>query len=264
MIKTSPNLWSLARDQWIASGELAEAVEHEANSTPLDFRTRLLIRDSLEALGQYWGRERLQEWLGNSPSRPALEVILNEDLGQPGFSRIIHRIMEPTRPETVLQFLRELGQELRSADSIVVGGSIALILANLLSRETEDIDVVNEVPAQIRSDHELLGRLARRYGLGLTHFQSHYLPTGWESRLHWLDKFGHLDVRLVDPKDVFLSKLFSKREKDRDDLRVLATKLDKTELIKLLQACCHTLRGEQQLDEQAKKNWYVLYGEPLP
>jgi len=263
--RSHSDLWSLALDQrWIDSNELANAVEEQAGSGPLDFRTRLLIRDSLSALKGHWGSSRLQNWLGKSNRRKVLEGIWGEDLGPPGFSRIIQRIMEPTRPENVLQLLRELGTSLRSPDAITVGGSIALILAKVLNRHTEDIDVVDEVPVQIRSQHEMLNELARRYGLGLTHFQSHYLPTNWESRLHWLEKFGQLEVRLVDPKDIFLSKLFSKREKDRDDLRVLAGQLDKSAVTQLLLDCGQSLRGEAELETNAQNNWYILYGESLP
>jgi len=266
MVKAShPNLWSLALDRrWIDSHGLADAVEHEAENASLDFRTRLLIRDSLSALGSFWGPSRLENWLVKSPRQDVLRNISGEDLGPPGFSRIIQRIMEPTRPETVLQLLRELGQSIREPQSIIIGGSIALILPGVLSRHTEDIDLVDEVPLQIRSEHALLAELARRYGLGLTHFQSHYLPTGWESRLHWLERLGQLEVRLVDSKDIFVGKLFSKREKDRDDLRVLATQLDKSAITRLLLDCGQSLRGEPELEKQAEKNWYVLYGEPLP
>ena len=83
--------------------------------------------------------------------------------------------MDAIQPETVLQFFRELGMQLPTPSSINVGGAIALILANKISRATEDVDVVDEVPADIRSRHALLESLAKRYGLHLTHFQSHFL-----------------------------------------------------------------------------------------
>ena len=43
----------------------------------------------------------------------------------------------------------------------------------------------------------------------------------WLDRVHSLAPFGRLQVYLVDRYDVFISKLFSIREKDRDDVRVL-------------------------------------------
>ena len=63
-------------------------------------------------------------------------------------------------------------------------------MTNLLERRTDDIDVEDEVPSEIRSRHDLLDQLAKSYGLRLTHFQSHYLPEGWQSRLHLLGVFG--------------------------------------------------------------------------
>ena len=76
--------------------------------------------------------------------------------------------------------------------------------------------------------------------------------------------FGRLDVFLVDALDVFLSKLFSTREKDRDDLRFLAPQLDKVELVRRLQSDAADLAGEPRLRQAAVTNWYVLFGEPLP
>jgi hypothetical protein len=259
------DLWTLALNrQEIGPTELAEALQRQAAQPPLDFRTRLLIRDSLDALQKIWGEQRLIRWLAQSPSRDALQDIWRTSLGSPGFSLLHNRIMEPTRTDNVLQFLRELGQSLAASASINIGGAVALILADLLSRRTEDIDVVDEIPVQIRSEHALLDGLARRYGLRLTHFQSHYLPSGWESRLRPLNTFGRLDVRLVDATDIFVGKLFSKREKDRDDLRALAVRIGKPDIISRLQASAASFMRDSALREQAEKNWYVLHGEALP
>jgi hypothetical protein len=77
MISTSaPDLWTLALDrQWIDATELAAALEHEAVKAPSDFRTRLLIRDSLNALGKFWGQRRLAQWMTDSPARGLFETI---------------------------------------------------------------------------------------------------------------------------------------------------------------------------------------------
>lgn len=261
------DLWSVVRgrpqvDPATLSNALLRQVGQGAGS--LDFRTRLLVRDSLDALQRYWGPDRLTAWLAASPVRPELERIWREDLGPPGFPSLATRLMDPTTPENVLQFLRELGLGLRHPARVAVGGSASLILTGMLSRGTEDIDVVDEVPAEIRSQHELLERLARRHGLHIAHFQSHYLPTGWANRVRSLGRFGRLDVLLVDVYDVFLSKLFSRREKDRDDLRMLAPQLDKPTIVARLRDTTAPLRAEDNLRQAAADNWYVLYGEPLP
>src|SRR5438046_9857423 len=105
---------------------------------------------------------------------------------------------------------RELGEKIhpRKPVRLYVGGSAALILHGLLSRRTEDIDIVDELPEAVRSEHRLLDELKERYHLYFGHFQSHYLPSGWENRTHYLDDFGDFHVYLVDVYDIALSQLF--------------------------------------------------------
>ena len=174
--------------------------------------------------------------------------------------------MDKTDPEKVQQLLRELGSRihLRHRLRLAIGGSIALILPGYLERSTTDIDVVNELPAEIRSQHALLEDLRKRYGLELAHFQSHYLPSGWDNRLHYLDAYGDLQVYLVDVYDVFLSKLFSVRTKDLDDLRMLLPQLDKEILTRRLKETTASMLAAEGLRKRAEQNWYILYGESLP
>jgi len=259
------DLWSLTlgRPQ-IDPKALALALEHEASQKDLDYRTRLLIRDSLDALAQYWGLDRFDVWLNQSPQRAELEQIRRSGFERPGFPTLHQRLMNTTEPETFRQFLRELGERVPRPARIQIGGSGALILAGNLSRRTDDLDVVDEVPAEIRSQHDLLDELASRYGLRLTHFQSHYLPSGWQQRVLSLGAFGRLDVFSVDPLDIFVGKLFSARTKDLDDLRVLAPQFDNSKVVERLRSSAGALRNEQKLAADAQRNWYILFGEPLP
>lgn len=71
-------------------------------------------------------------------------------------------------------------------------------------------------------------------------------------------------MSLVDPYDIFLSKLFSARTKDRDDLRMLAPQLDKETIVRRLRDTTQDLRTAPSLCEKAEQNWYIIYGEPLP
>ncbi|HYT87082.1 MAG TPA: DUF6036 family nucleotidyltransferase [Gemmataceae bacterium] len=245
---------------------LAGAVESQAAATALDYRTRLLIRDSVQALRHYWGEQRTRDWLAGSPSGERIEAICAESFERPGFPTIRERLMDKTDPEKVQQLLRELGSRihLRHRLRLAIGGSIALILPGYLERSTTDIDVVNELPAEIRSQHALLEDLRKRYGLELAHFQSHYLPSGWDNRLHYLDAYGDLQVYLVDVYDVFLSKLFSVRTKDLDDLRMLLPQLDKEILTRRLKETTASMLAAEGLRKRAEQNWYILYGESLP
>ena len=123
------NLWSLALDRnQIDPTELASAIETQAVSGDLDFRTRLLIRDGMNALARHWGNSYLMEWLSKSAQRAEIHEVWEADLGAPGFPSLDHRIMETTKPQQVRQFLRELGLALKDETRIDVGGSIALIL----------------------------------------------------------------------------------------------------------------------------------------
>ena len=133
-----------------------------------------------------------------------------------------------------------------------------------LSRATKDIDIVDEVPEELRNQHRLLDDLALRYQLQLAHFQSHYLPSGWERRVRSLGAFGQLQVFIVDPYDIFVGKLFSMRTKDRADLNALASHLNRERVAERVRQSTAGLRGDPRLLDAAKQNWYVLFGEPLP
>jgi hypothetical protein len=261
----APDLWKLALDrQQIDPLELLTALEAQAAEGPWDFRTRLLIRDSLDALVHVWGADRVNNWIELSPKRAPLKRVFLSELGAPGFESLRQRIMETTKPETILQFFRELGLHVHRPTRIDVGGSASLILAELLSRRTEDIDVVNEVPLEIRSQHDVIDRLATRYRIRITHFQSHYLPFGWEQRVRSLGVFDHLSVFLVDPYDVFVGKLFSSRDKDLDDLRELSRYLEKPRIQARVRESASPLRSEIKWAEAGARNWYIVYGDALP
>jgi hypothetical protein len=259
------DLWSLV---WgkpeVDPMALARAIEQTFTQAEFDFRTRVLIRDGTNALEGYWGKDRLDEWLTNSPVGSKIRSVQREDLGGVGFPSLKERIMERTEPEIVKEFLREVGAALDRPVSLTIGGAIALILSGYLSRSTENIDVVDEVPAEIRARSELLDQLARRYGLRLTHFQSRYLPAGWEKRVHSAGSFGKLQAFLIDVHDIFLGKLFSKRAKDLDDLRMLKPALNQSVLIQRLETTTSALMKEPCLRQNVEKNWYILYGQSPP
>jgi hypothetical protein len=259
------DLWGLVKYRpQVDPNDLAAAVEQEAAHEPLDYRTRLLIRDSVKALQDYWGPEPFAAWLAASPQRSRIEAISQEGFERPGFPSLAERLMEKTDPEEIKRYLRELGMTLHRPLRLQIGGSAALMLPGYLSRPTDDIDVVDEVPVELRTQYELLGQLKKRYGLELNHFQSHHLPSGWEKRLHSLEPLGKLHVFLVDAYDVVLSKLGSAREKDRDDLRAVLAHLDRETLVRRLRETAAKLLLDTRFGLNAEHNWYILFGEPLP
>lgn len=255
----------------VDAAALARAVEEatEGALDPLDYRTRLLIRDSLTALQSHWGRDEFRAWLDRSPRGHALRQLCDSPSmraasADEGFPTLERRIVNAIDTKTVMQLLRELSTHVTQPTRLVIGGSIAMMLGGYLARNTDDIDIVDELPAALRLQPDLLENLARRYGLRLAHFQSHFLPVGWEQRVQSIDALGKLSVFAIDPYDVFVGKLFSVREKDRDDLRAVAPRLDRTILLERVGRSTSDLRKEPRLTDAAKQNWFVLFGDELP
>lgn len=262
MVVFAKDLWSLVQhQQHIDPRDLTAAIEDQVARHDLDYRSRVLIRDSLKALRHYWGTERVAAWLDSSPRGKEIETVCQGPWDDDrGFPSLMRRVMDVTRPETIRQFLQDLAKSIRRPLRLYIGGSAALILPGLLSRHTEDIDVVDEVPPEIRSEYRLLDELKQIHQLELRH----YLPMGWEKRVHSIEPIGDLDIYLVDVYDVFLSKLFSARVKDRQDLKTLAPQLDKERLVQLLKETTQSMLASSELRDRAQHNWYALFGEELP
>jgi hypothetical protein len=259
------DLWSLVQDRpQIDPTDLADAIVSQATEKTLDYRTRLLIRDGVEALRHYWGARRTDTWFASCPLRQKIDAICQEEFDKIGFPSLRRRLMDKTKPERIRQFLESVGAELRNSVRVYIAGSIALIMTGYISRRTEDIDVVGEIPDEIRNKHALMNQLEKTFGLHFGHVQTHYFPMGWQARAHSFDTFGDLQVFLLDVYDVFLSKLFSARLKDRDDLLVLAPQLDKAVLEEKLKTTASSFLAALRLKQLATDNWQILYGEPLP
>ena len=259
------DLWDLVRKRpEIDPNDLADAVVDEVGRGELDYRTRLLIRDSVNALLEHWGEGRLATCLAECPAGHQIRSVCDESFDEIGFPSLRKRLMKKTDPEEVRQFLEHLGRNLHQPLKVYVGGSIALIIPGYITRHTEDIDIVGEVPSEIRNQHKLLEDMERLYGLHVGHVQTHYFPKGWQDRAHSQAPFGRLQVLLLDVYDVFLSKLFSRRVKDMGDLRVLLPQLDKERLTRKLKDDAAGFLAVPELAQIAQDNWQILLGEPLP
>ncbi len=123
------DLWTLTRGRpQIDPNDLAEAIAVQAAETDLDYRTRLLIRDSVEALKKHWGQMKWQEWLAGCAHKDKVEVICRDEFDKVGFPSLGRRLMEKTDPDLIRKFLDHLGRTLRQETRIYVAGSGALIL----------------------------------------------------------------------------------------------------------------------------------------
>jgi hypothetical protein len=268
MVRHSPHTldpWRLVWGQpYIDSGTLAEAIVSDLQRHPQpDYRTRLLVRDAAQAIRSFWGAARFQRWLSASPVREQLRAILKEQFLETGFPSIWRRLVNSIGENEVKQIFTLLGQNVHERIEVYIAGSVPTLIEGLTARPTEDIDIVDEVPAEIRKQRAVLRRIEKDYGLRLGHVQSHYLPSGWPKRRRYLGDFGGLRVYLVDAYDIFVSKLSSKQQKHKDDLRVLAAKLDKEIARRRLFDDGRAFLDDPRQRPQIEANWQFIYQELL-
>jgi hypothetical protein len=257
--------WRLVWGQpYIDSRTLATAIEQDlARSADPDFRTRLLVRDSAVALRSYWGARRFAQWLEASPAGLQVREIMDEDLGETGFPAIRRRLVDSIDSTRLRRIFDLLGKGIHKRVEIHVAGSIPTLVKKLTVRPTGDIDLVDEVPEEIRRQRDVLRRIETDFGLAIGHVQSHYLPAHWRERRQWFGDFGGLRVYLLDEYDIFVSKLSSKKPKHQSDLGVLALELDKDTARRRLLIDGRTFLDDPKLRPQIEENWRFIFQEPL-
>lgn len=240
-------LWTLVQSQSdLDPRQLAEAIQAEWPTGLSDPRTRQLMAECFRCL---------QSW--NVP----LPAGLSAPTGETKFPSLPGRIHWVTTRDNILRFLRDVGRKLTQETKIIIGGSSSLILDQLLQRATEDVDLVDEVPGALRNLGDHLLSAQRVHNLHLAHFQSRYLPDGWEDRLCSLGNIGRLLVYRVDSLDVFVGKLFSNRERDRQDVNFLAHAFPLERVKQRMASSGQRLLNDPKLRDSAEHNWFVLYGE---
>ena len=245
---------------YIDSQILALAIEQDLErDTRPDFRTRLLVRDATKALRSYWGVKKFSRWLADSPMGQRIREILKEDLGEPGFPTIRRRLVASIDSSEIRQIFDLLGRGIRGPIDVYIAGSIPTLIKGLTARPTTDIDFVDEVPAELRNQRAVLRRIEVEFGLTLGHVQSHYLPVHWQDRRQWLGDFGGLRVYVVDEYDIFVRKLSSKKKKHQDDLRVLASKLDKDIARNRLLVDGRAFLEDPSSRSQIDENWQFIF-----
>lgn len=262
-ISTTP--WQLVWGQpYIDCEDLAAAIESDALRNPRpDYRGRLLVRDAAQAIRSFWGAKKFARWLADSPVGEKIRSILKEPFAKTGFPHIRSRLVNRIGENQIRQIFTLLGQNIHDRVEIYLAGSIPTLIEGLTARPTEDIDIVDEVPAEIRKQRAVLRKIRHEYGLSLGHVRSHYLPIDWKERRRYLGDFGGLRIYLVDAYDIFDSKLSSKCEKHQSDLRVLAEKLDKDTAKRLLLEKGRAFLDDPRQRRQIEANWQFIFQEPL-
>lgn len=255
------HLWAVTRrGRPIDARRLLDALANvdAADVERADERTKMLVRDAAAALRRF--PATAPDHAARLDRLPPFAAP-SADCGDVGFPSLELRMIEPTDPDVLFQMLRDLGQRVRTRCSLTVGGSLALMVDGLIARQTDDVDVVDELPEAIRSDHALMHEITRRYGLKLAHFQSHYLVDGWQQRVRSLGVFGSIAAFRVDPIDVLVGKLFSARTKDVDDVRLALPLVDRQAFVDRLSTTTARWRADEKLHAAAVSNWYVITGE---
>ncbi len=262
------DLWSLLDTPTIDPGDLIAAVEAASGAEELDWRTRQLIGEAWRALESRYGRDSLARHLrSKDPARlreAVARVFAGHDPAEVKFPSLPDRLEFGMKAETIKRFLAELGEVLDRPLSLTPGGSAALILVGYLHRHTEYLDLTDEVPPEIRRERGTLCDLARRFGLRLAHFQTHYLPPGWASRTTTGGSYGKILLRLIDPYDIVAGKVFSARTRDRDDVRVVSRHLDRLRLLDRVHEFPEGVWADDRSRNQATKTWRLVFLEDLP
>ena len=261
-------LWSLLDTPTIDPARLIPAVEAAAGEAGLDWRTRQLLGESWRALGSKFGPDVLRRYL-RSHDPEAMQAIVarvfaGHDPAEVKFPSIPDRLEFGMKPATIKSFLTALGKTLDRPITLTLGGSGALILRGLLHRHTEDLDLADEIPAEVRRAGGVLSELASRFGLRLAHFQTHYLPPGWASRTIDGGSYGKILLRLLDPYDIVAGKVFSARSRDQDDVRVASRLLDKSRLLERVHEYAASVGDDERLRTQAMDTWQIVFLEDLP
>ena len=212
----------------------------------------------------FWGTEKFRHWLATSSTGETVRRILKEDLGETGFPFIRRRLAASIGSAEVGQIFDLLGRRIHGRVEVNIAGSIPTLIKGMTARPTAHIDFVNEVPSEISKQRPVAKKIEDEYGLKLTHVRSQYFPTNWKGRRQFLGDFGGLRVYLVDEYNIFVSKLSSKREKHKQDIRVLARVLDKQTARRRLVTDGRVFLDEPTIRPQIEENWRFIYQEPLP
>jgi hypothetical protein len=257
--------WRLVWGQpYIDSRTLAAAIEQDlARSADPDFRTRLLVRDSAVALRAYWGEHRFAQWLEASALGPRIRSILEEDLGETGFHAIRRRLVDSIDSTQFGQVFELLGRGIHGRVEIHIAGSVPTLIEGLTARPTEVIELVDEVPAEIRRQRDVLIKIETEFGLRLGQVPSNNLPIRWQDRLRKFGEFGGLSVDLVDVYDLFVSMLPSHERTHQSDLGVLALELDNDIARHRLLTDGRAFLDDPKLRPQIEENWRFIFQEPL-
>jgi hypothetical protein len=263
MVVETARLWLITRGRpQVDPAELSSAIVEQIEANDLDYRSRLLIRDSLVALRDFWTPHRFSQWWDNCPVRAQIEEIAADSYDKVGFPSLRKRLRDKTPPRQVETLLRAIGACLREPCSFWVTGTAGLILHDRLQYGIDAITIVSELPEALARSRVPLEAFRAKYGLAVSSLPAHYLPPGWQERARPYAQYGKLRVWVTDPADAFVCKLFSNRIEDLCVLRIVD--VDYYVVRGRFMECCGSFLETPNLRETAERNWQILFGESLP
>ena len=193
--RDTDQLWDLTRHPGqIDTEALAAAIEAAAApgvDDDRDFRTCVLIRDSICALTDHWGWGKTLAWVAG-PSNGAAIVQDCKTESERGFPSPRRRVVDTTKPEKIAEVLSEIGRVISKPTMLYVGGVAALVLNRVLARRVDAIEVVRPSPDELSGQGDWLDELERRYGLKVIQMPLNALPNGWVDRSRSIGAFGLL------------------------------------------------------------------------
>jgi hypothetical protein len=134
-------------------------------------------------------------------------------------------------PSPWREFLEEIDRQLTEDCRCAVFGGFAVTQVYGLGRETNDIDVLDIVPrGMVSTLTAIAGKesaLAKRHEVHLDVVVMANPPFNYKSRLRpmYEGAFTHLQLLVMDPYDVALTKLMRDSDKDFQDVLQLAQKV---------------------------------------
>ncbi len=129
--------------------------------------------------------------------------------------------MEPVTPETLSEFLKQLGESYTDRATLyLLGGSALLLLGS--QRQTLDIDYTTDLdPQQQRELETIMTQLAAQYRLDIEAVpiaEFVPLPPGSDTRRRFVGRYGNIDVYLYDLYTIALSKIARGFDTDLEDV----------------------------------------------
>ena len=148
------------------------------------------------------------------------------------------------------EYLDRIDKQLKQKITIVAVGGTAMTLHGL-KESTKDVDFCVQTKEDWAAVHSAAKKVKSGFRLDLFsegHIYILQLPEDYVSKSRLLKvRFKHLEVRLLSPIDIILTKASRLNERDVEDIRALVTKkrVDKKKLIERYKLVKSTYAGSE-------------------